>query len=473
MNATQTSGFSCRHMIVLVTLAMISAALAGCENNVYELELRPEAEGLQRKLTVYRKRTVNNGQQIVALDAEELKRVAAAHSQEISAQEIQAEKRHTFESLITGAMPNDIGGNGSYMRWTTSLGSMTTYLERFRGRDDPAQLVTDRLAGVDEVIEHLLGWADLELGGDPHLPAVREFIDGELRRDLRNLSVYAWLYTASVGDREQAHEELSIRLGQFLSERDYLTLEALPQLMRQFQSQQNEIEVLESLRPLIVRKLELKGPPSPKLSKLIENVATLEASFARYAKTTKPYKKLHDSWEKAKIENPDVEEPDATEILAESMLVAFLPSAALLATSDELELKLISPLEPFMTNGSWDGEAKRVSWSSTLERADAERKQWPTFAYAIWSEPNQEMQTRIFGKTVLSGEPLAEYCFWHQALSQTEAEHWEGFLSDLKPGNGQLELIKTFRLPDEGQEDEATWSSNMRNLFVKVLESDE
>ena len=110
MHATRTSGFSCPHTIVFLTLAVTSAALAGCEKNVYELELRPESEGLQRKLTVYRKYTGIIGQKIVAMDGEELKRVAAAHSQEISAQEIRAKKRHTFESLITGAMPNDIGG---------------------------------------------------------------------------------------------------------------------------------------------------------------------------------------------------------------------------------------------------------------------------------------------------------------------------------------------------------------------------
>ena len=47
-----------------------------------------------------------------------------------------------------------------------------------------------------------------ELEGDPYLPVVREFIDGKLRRDLRDLSVYAWLYIAAVGDREKSYEEL-------------------------------------------------------------------------------------------------------------------------------------------------------------------------------------------------------------------------------------------------------------------------
>jgi hypothetical protein len=443
-------------------LAAASSIIAGCEHNVYELELRPGPEGLQRKLTVYRTSTANDGEKTVAMDGEELKRVAAAHSQEISAQELLAEKRHTFETLITGAMPNDIGGNGSYIRWTTSLGSMTSYVERFRGRDNPAQLVTDRLASVDALIVHLIGWADHELAGDPHLPPVREFIDGELRRDLRDLCVYAWLYTAAVGDREKVYEELSVRVGQFLAERDYLTFETLPQLVRKFQSPQSEIEILASLRPVLIRKLKLPGPPSAKLSKLSESEETLQASFARYAKTTETYKKLHDSWEQERIENPDLEELDATAILADSVMAAFLPSA--LGTTDDLEIKLMSPLEPFRTNGSWDGEAKRVSWSSPIERADTEIKQWPTFAYAIWSEPDHEMQTRIFGRTVLSGETLAEYCFWHQALNQKETEDWGQFLDELRPGNGQLELIKNFRLPGEaGEEGEATWSSTMRD----------
>jgi len=471
MKATQTSRSSRRYAIVHLVLAVTLAALAGCENNVYELELRPTQEGLHRKLTVYRERTLNAGAKIVAMDEDELKRIAAAHSQKISAKNILAEKQHTFESLISGKMPNDIGGNGSTMRWTTSLGSMTTYVERFRGRDNPAQLVTDRLAGVDELIVHLIGWADVELESDPHLPAVREFIGGDLRQDLRDLSIYAWLFTAAVGDREQTYQELSFRLGQFLSERGYLSLETLPHLVRQFQSQRSEIEVLESLLPLVMRKIDLKGPPSAKLSLLMENGKALEASFLRYAETTESYKKLRAAWEKEKLENPDVEEPKAIEIVAEAMTAAFLPSA--LASNDELELKLYAPIEPFMTNGSWDDEEKRVSWSSPLERADAESKQWPTFAYAIWSEPNQEMQTQLFGKTVLSEQSLAEYCFWHQALSQEEAKRWENLLVDLKPGKGQLDVIKTFRLPDDGEEGEASWSSTVQDLFVKVLENAE
>jgi hypothetical protein len=38
----------------------------------------------------------------------------------------------------------------------------------------------------------LLGWFESELSADPRFGKLREFVDGQFRRDLKNASLYVW-----------------------------------------------------------------------------------------------------------------------------------------------------------------------------------------------------------------------------------------------------------------------------------------
>src|SRR5262249_37453555 len=137
-------------------------------------------------------------------------------------------ERRIAKAEFAGAMPSDIGGAGSYQKFSTSLGSTSVYEERFRGNADWAARMEKRFNAAEQLTEHILGWSQMQFGGERGYKKLRRFLDTDFRHDLKNLSVYAWVFQDLSAGKEERQEDIAVRFGQYLVERGYLGLEDLP-----------------------------------------------------------------------------------------------------------------------------------------------------------------------------------------------------------------------------------------------------
>lgn len=174
-----------RRFFVPLLIGMV--AVAGCQVRKYELEMTPREGQLERKLTVFEQRKDGAKWVDVAVEDGELARIAAQYGVDVPKS---GGPRHSFSQKFAGRLPDDVGGYGTYTRWSTSLGTATAYVERVRGDDDIAGDLDQRRAAVQRLVALLIGGLEKELAGTPEWPKLRGFLDGEFRRDLVNLSIY-------------------------------------------------------------------------------------------------------------------------------------------------------------------------------------------------------------------------------------------------------------------------------------------
>ena len=116
-----------------LTILLCFIVLAGCQQNVYELELTPDGEQLHRKLVCYR--VDHRSDAMVVFPDKELERIRAVYPEGPTSP---TKLKHTFESLFERNTPQDIGGAGYYLTFDSPVGRLCCYAERFRGTDDMA-----------------------------------------------------------------------------------------------------------------------------------------------------------------------------------------------------------------------------------------------------------------------------------------------------------------------------------------------
>lgn len=447
-------------------LPLVMLASAGCgPTNHYEVELTPQGKSLKREITAWRG-NADKPEDMPAFPQEELAKLARAYNAQIPEK---LNQKHKFAAVFAGEMPEDVGGKGSFIHWETSLGTMSAYVERFRGSDDLVADVDSRMKLCDQFAQQLTGWLESELKNEPGFSELKKFLDGDFRRDLKNLSLLSWTFynIERIQGPDPTHsvlqEEFVIRAGQYLIERSYFTVEELPMVLRSFSDSDNKDpeRLLEFIQRRIARKMGIgEDKPIPKGLRFLRSLEALEASFNSYFRETKEYQQLLEEWEKKKAANPEARRPEPAEVL----ILPLNPVPFLRFPSDSLELTLAVPVKPTSTNGQWDAKKKQVRWTRRLLEADSEGTEFPALCYAIWSEPNAKAQTERFGEVILEGQPLARYCLWHRGLSDAEAKEWETFLASLKPGKELAGRLRGFRF---SQEPAAQQGENLKGLAAQ------
>ena len=109
--------------------------------------------------------------------------------------------------------------------------------------------------------------------------------------------------------------------------------------------------------------------------------------------------------------------------------------------------------------GQWDEKRKQVLWESDLEeRTNAVRL--PVDCYASWSQPDERFQSEHFGKVVLEGEKLTQYCLWRGGLDENQGREWDALLADLKPEEviGRIDSFRFSGEPGNLQKDQPSKS---------------
>lgn len=458
-------------------LAMLTAlAITGCGANRYDIEIRPTGETFQRQLTCWREQAANEKNKVVAFPEDELRRIAVAYNAAVPRQKT---KKHRFASVFSDQMPNDVGGSGTYTHWNTPLGSMSTYIERFRGNDDLAAKIEMRQKATERLADLLIGWLVSELEDEAGFDELHMFLQNGFRRDLKNISLYGWAYEI-IADREDTIQpECFVRIGQYLVERSYFAPDELPTWARALREVEREgpAHLLLLIQRFTALKMGIpEDQPIPPCLRFLSDATVLEASISDYLRRTDVFNRLLEEWEREQAVNPEAKKPGPTDVVGPFIMRAFLPNFYL-GQSDQLEVKLETTNEPFLTNGKWDEESKQVQWLRRMLAADSDHSEFPTLVYAVWSIPDKQVQKARFGKVVLEGDSLGKYCLWYRGLSTGEAKEWNDFITSLSPSADLVKRIRAFRfaheLAVESEREDGDLAATPRELILRRLRSSE
>ncbi|MFG0334847.1 MAG: hypothetical protein ACF8TS_15945, partial [Maioricimonas sp. JB049] len=205
-------------------MLLATVLLSGCITNHYEIVMTPDGENLHREFTSWQTSSSQDGEKLSVMDQTELDHIARAYGVEPP---VAAEQKHHFEGTFGGTTPDDVGGAGTMTVWSSKLGTTSLYMERFRGSNDLNASLAKRHAAADELVDALLVWFDAELKETEEAAAIRDFFEGHLRGDLKNLGTWLWVARAvsDAGRMDAEDQAVFAGLIQFLIEQNYQTPE--------------------------------------------------------------------------------------------------------------------------------------------------------------------------------------------------------------------------------------------------------
>ena len=451
----------------LACLCVLALAVVGCEHNEYEIAVTPKGRTILRKITVARV-DVRTGEGLQEtrkprpMSPEELAHIAKIYKADVPKD---PQDTYTFEGVFPAGPPKDVGGAGSYTHIDTLVGSVHYYVERFRGSDDQAGHLTDSFRATDEMVNLLAGWLESEFGREKQFGKLKQFIDRDVRNDFKNLNVILWTSAnaprmVNTDDKQagEAMQAAGIARGlQYLVERDYLKVSDVPAL---FGALAGDDDGRDAAVGTIARMLARKAGITDKqfvarVTKLIADDKAGKESLVAYVRKTERYKARLAKWRKEKQADPDADQPTPDEVIEEMLTASVAAEVIFLGTHDKVTLRLDVPVKPMQTNGAWDEKAAKVTWIGhvkerlDLKGADPKKtdRMLPMICYALWCKENAPFQKTHFGKVVLSGKKLSEYCIWRGALWEGEGKMWDDFLASLKPGPKLLAKIEAFKFP--------------------------
>ena len=443
----------------LLATIVIAAAVMGCDETIYKIELAPKGNELSRTLTVWRQGgSSDTGEEVIKeMDDAELAAVAKAYSKD---KPKGGAKKHKFTGTFADVMPDDVGGAGRFVRYESKMGAASSYIERFRGNDRPGEVLESAMKAVDEITGLLIGYLKTELGKEAEFPKLRKFMDTELRKDLKNLSAYSYLPSSSSrlnwlelkkGDSDTLAQEVLARVVAYIIERQYVEPSDVP-LIRRAATEKTQLKKLldKSLKRLAVKAGITDAKFIAKLVSLLSDEKKLDASFEAYLRTTPQYKKRLKEQKPAKRgADAPKEDASASQLVLQPLLEKAVHLRLDFGGTPRIEVQLALPAKPDVANGKWNAKERTVTWKGSLTARDGDTTFLPEICYAVWSEPDEKFQKAHFGKVILTGQPLADYCLWRRSLAADEAKLWDAVLMKHKPGKDLEAAVKAAGDPNK------------------------
>ncbi len=361
-----------------IIIFVLTLGCIGCSRTDYHVQMKRTDKGVQRT-TVVNKAAGGGG--------------------------AQAPDEKLFDAVFEGKTPDDIGGAGAVQRWSSPLGSVTLYSERFRGDDDLVKQIETLSAAADRFVEVLIGWWGHELKADENWPKLKAFLDEQFRRDLKNAGLYAW-QSRAVGS-DEADATLIVRVGQYLAEREYFEWADVPRLSREISDDGPKL-----LQRLVADRMVGRDKPVPASLAFLGNERDMKNSLEAWYRTTPEFAASGD-------ESPNVD------------AVIFSPLQTLgleiFPQTEQVNVTFAADAEPGWTNGTWDVEKKAVTWS---QRMNGPVKP-PAFAWAVWAEADAAVQQRRLGKVAYEGNELAQFVMWYAGLEGEAKQRADALIESL------------------------------------------
>ncbi len=452
------------HRLLAALIVHLSMFLsAGCSSNKYQIEMSLDEDGLHRSVSGWQERHENDRTIIESLPDNEIWTLGAHYGHEGTTDN---EGRNTFTGTFQNEIPDDVGGVGNVVTWSTSLGTMTAYSERIRGSDDLAGRWEERVRKIDRFCELIGGWAeeeaiDAEQGAD-----IRQFVNGPLRDDLKNVSMLCWTLAAGgpLMSEKNLLEEAAMRLIQYGVEHGYVAPESIPQLM--LVGRGNNQESLNVVLDVLDHKRGEQEPPLREVIPALQSVEAFQASLANYLANTPEADTLRRQADEGETVN--------VAGIPTDLLLSSLDSGLIIFAADDVAIGFVTGHEPFTTNGFWDPESGSVTWNRSVEgRGESPICVLPAQCFAIWTEPDVQFQEAHFGRVIFDGERLATYITWHEGLTAEKSKEWETFIEGLTPSSDLRAVFDRFRFEGEPSdtEDVALLSDIPRQLLQAALDA--
>lgn len=418
-----------KHVIPFYVLAACLAISLGCTTTVYVVDLTPAETGLRRTFSVEEASGDDRNPRRPS-NPEDRERLVAAYGLELEVDDPLPDK---LSGVFTGRMPNDVGGFGSYHQLESPFGIASFYSERFRGSLDLTDSLQRRQASLNEAISLIERWATHQWpqrDGEPnHGEEIASWIGTTFRNDLQNLLLVTWTHSAA-GEIVQGNADLTKHipstyfayLAQYAAENDYLQWSEIPALFHAFKTENTEA-TFKIVHQVVSRKLHhATGRDYQENLQIVLNPEQLATSLRAFLKSTDQYNELVSQRKAIAIENEtELKDIDPFELVTGPLFVAFVPS--FMWGGDQVEVQLHLSDEPDHTNGAWDVESQSVQWNRSLNSGPI-----PPLAFAVWTEPNRDRQTRLFGETKLNGDQLAMHATWYAGLNAEEGQRWRDVL---------------------------------------------
>jgi tRNA-Thr(GGU) m(6)t(6)A37 methyltransferase TsaA len=341
---------------------------------------------------------------------------------------------NTFEGSFGETLPKDIDGFGKYVHLENPMGRVYLYVERLRGQDNQALELDEAFANADRLVDLFMDWMQTELGEHRNFEKLRSFCDETLREDIKNLSLYSWVYDRASGEPD----EVFIRAALYLYERDYFTLDDVGRMSTS--TDKGEF-ALSFFRRMLAEKLECRDDTkAQKQLQFLDDPNTLKASIDRFIKSDTFRNRLTRE-ARERTGDPDLvldpcdvpgEMPD---MLSDIFFIhIFGPSG------DKFNVELVCPGKPFETNGQWDQQSGALIWSH-----QGRPEELPFMCYAVYGLADEAFQKEHFGKVILQDELLLQYSFWYKGLTEEQRTQWDDFVVGLDGGESVLSKVEAFR----------------------------
>jgi len=331
-----------------------------------------------------------------------------------------------FQGTLYAVPPNilDQGqtNQGGYSVWTSPLGHLGYYRERRPGRLDLRARLQEAEVSLDLVVRLAIALARQQLEGEAGLDKLVAYLDGPLRRDLKEAAFLFFVQRLKPIPDEDADEETDLAATaalalQFAEERGHLKVKDLPKLW-------NDQGRAEFILGLVAARME--RPLDDALRAKLAWVADEE--------------KLKAAFEKAL---------PALGMTQEQFVEALKPALEcvlafdLFATHPALRITLRLPPDATMhfTSGDRDQAKNQIVWKTVL----TPRPVGGLF-FALWSAPDTAWQTQHFGRVALRGEVLEEYVAWEQGLDPAYRKAWHAALGRLDPRGNLEEQLRAIHL---------------------------
>lgn len=388
--------------------------LPGCfESRIsyYDIEMRVDQDQLIRKVS------------FKDISKDEQERITTLYQKNVEG---------NYVGQFYGDLPEDVGGAGSFNCFKTEMGSKFVYIERFRGNDSLIVQVEDSLEAANMLTDYLTGWLETKLSDEKGYASLKEFCDQSLKKDLANLSIYCqrlFLFDKNSEDGK-SEEDILLRMAQYLHERNYFEIEELPMIFRALNESDSDKGAKNNmihLKHFVAKKMGYSSGKIPESLDFLSDPKMVEISWNKYIESTSQYRT---EMESKKLSDPNSNLPSGGEWLVKQVTNKIGFEICLFGCEEvHLKLTLQCGTEPYDTNGLWSPEHKTIGWDEKREK----HKQYPALLYAIWSQPEDSFQTKHFGKIILKGKALGEYCLWQNGLTPDEGKAWRRFLTELKP----------------------------------------
>ncbi len=431
----------------MAVLPMLGILLffSGCVRNVYEIDMSLNEGRVERRFSGASKAKSESREK--RLSPAEEARIAAAYGVDVRHED----GKSVVTGIFDGKLPVDVGGAGYLHHYNSPMGTLSVYLERFRGSDDLAARIDRMTEAVSRLVELAQSWVRAE-GRDPEIVArVEAYLAEHAQHDLKNFGLLVLTLHAALefnefndkGDAEKFWAEAVARVAQYAVERGYIDFSDVPKIVRL--NRADPESHLQWLRELLAKRLETDENGILRAFPALANQRRLEASVLRLAS-----------------------EDELKEVLSDCVTIR-------LAAFDRVTVRFRLLQRPLAFNGNWldDGTAE---WTAGLDApGEPPIHLLPVQLFAAWIAPEESYQKQLFGRLMLDGQNLADYVLWYLSLSEHESHQWDVFLDATKPSDTFLVRLNAFRFSaqsDAPGEQKSNLLVEPKRLFKAAMKAD-